>query len=325
MKRTVPHRASRALALLFGLLLCRQAGAQGLELLDVRQDGSDRLAVAAAPAADPEIERLVELARRTRGSKTEWTPGKPLAEGRNAHNTNTKEHMKEALERAWNFIEGDVRQELNPPHELEMRHDACHETGDNLTLRQWLAVGAASGRGLKLDVKEPQHVDRVIEEVVAAGVPEGRLMSNLGFDAMETWGSKIRARFPGVRLAINPPSGAGKLDASRVDAMLAQGRRFGGPVTFVVRFDLLTAASLHALKTGGPVSVWNSPFEGPTVEDAAAVTRSLKERGVDGVVDIRQSKSLGDRVAGGIDRVKNQVRTNGEGLIRKVVGSIPGL
>ena len=99
---------------------------------------------------------------------------------------------------------------------------------------------------------------RILDLVAASGVDEGRVMFNLGFGAMAEWGARIRARFPNAWLAVNPPQGDSALTAEDAQAMVAQGRQFGGPVTHVVRFDLLNKASLAILKTGGPVSVWNS-------------------------------------------------------------------
>lgn len=280
------------------------AGAQTLGLLGVTADGTTQVGAAVEPI-DPEIADLVALARRTRTERTAWEAGMPLSDGRNAHSTNTKEHMKDALEGDHNWLESDIRQEINAPHAMEARHDSGQEDGDNLLLKQWLTIGQASGRGLKLDVKEDQHMQRILDEVRASGVPDERLMFNLGFDAMAQWGERIRAQHPRAWLAINPPSGDGKLDATRAEAMVAQGRRFGGPVTFVVRFDLLTKATLATLKTGGPVSVWNALTEGPTVKNADALTRSLKDQGVDGVVDIRDTNSLKLRIARKLIGIKN--------------------
>lgn len=288
----------RRLVLLAALWSCGLADAQ--TLLGVSVAGTPRPDAALPGPVDPEIAELVALARRTRTAQTGWAPGKPLADARNAHSTNTREQMKDALERDRNFLEADVRQEINPPHELEMRHDEGQERGDNLTVRQWLAIGVASGRGLKLDVKEARHMPRLIDEIAAAGVPAGLLMFSLGFDSADRWGARLRARFPQAWIAINSPSHEDELTPSGIEAMLALGRRIGGPITFIVYFDSLTLAKLNALKPGGPVSIWNSRFAGTRVEDPAAVTRSLERMGVDGVVDIRPSAGLVDYVGLGL-------------------------
>lgn len=289
------------------LLVCSAAArAQGPELLGI---GHAVAHEAPAAAPDPEISGLIALARRTRSDATAWAPGKPLSGAKNAHSTNTHEDMKSALEHGYNFLEGDVREEINAPHALEMRHDTSHESGNNLTLAQWLAVGLASGRGLKLDVKEPQHMARVLDAVAASGVPAWRVMFNLGSGAMDDWGARIRGRFATSWLAINPPSGDGALAGEQVATMIGQARKFGAPATFVVRLEHLTAPALDALRVVGPVSIWNSPNEGRKVKDAKKLAASLRARGVDGVIDIRESASLLEKTGKGIERGYNEVRT----------------
>lgn len=280
-------------------------------------------AAAGAPV-DRGIADLVALAIRTRAAGTRWQTGKPLSEALNAHSTNMHEHMRAALEHGYNFLEGDVRQEINEPHELEMRHDTSHESGNNLTLRQWLEVGRVSGRGLKLDVKEPQHMDRVLAAVETSGVPEGRLMFNLGASAMDTWGARIRARFPGSWLALNPSSGDGALNRSQVDGLLAQARAFGAPATFVIRYDDLTDEAIARLKDAGPVSVWNSQNTGRKVDDVAKVVAELRARGVNGVIDIRKSEGLGGRISNTLERGVNEVRTRAGKLVG-AAGDLLGL
>lgn len=252
------------------------------------------------------VRKLIELAQRLREPSQLWLPGKPLSQAHNAHSTNTKEQMDHALEGSYNFFEGDIRREINPPHAMEMRHDQGHEDGDNLTLKEWLAIGKASGRGLKLDVKEGEAMEDILAEVEAADIPEGRLMFNLGDGDMAKWGAEIRRRFPDATLALNPPDG--DLDEVGVDRMLDLAKRIGGPVTFVIRHDLLTDNALEQLQAIGPVSIWNDPGKGG-VSDPAEAARELRERGVQGVVDLRESKSnlekLKDLGGMGVSRAKS--------------------
>ena len=249
------------------------------------------------------------LAERTRTRETSWLPGQSLSTARNAHVTNTREQLEAALGGSFNYLEGDIRAELDPPHALEMRHDPVAEAGDNLTLAQWLELGVASGRGLKLDVKESSRMPDVLKAIQDAHADPARVMINLSFDAMEKWGDRIRAECPGVTLALNPPQGPGpSLDKEQVDALLKQAERLHGPATFVVRFDLLTPEALARLQKVAPVSVWNAS-DGPVVKDPADVARKLRDEGVAGVIDIRRTPGAAEKARGLWNRLRGEIET----------------
>lgn len=240
-------------------------------------------------------------AARAQGPDTTWHRGQPLSEARNAHRTNTKEQFQEALKSGANWFEGDVRLEIDGSG-IEMRHDTQHESGDNLTLREWLTMGKASGRGLKLDVKEPQHMAEILKEVKEAGIPEERLMLNLQFDGMDKWGAEIRKQFPNAILAINPPTD-GKLSATDARRMVDQAKKFGDPVNFVVRYDKLTDEAIREFQKhpGAAISVWGSG-----VKDVAGTTESLKRRGVNGMIDLASGygKGVDDYLKDGFNWVR---------------------
>lgn len=240
-----------------------------------------------------------------RTSQTRWWLGRPLSEGKNAHHTNTREDFAEALKSGNNWFEGDVRKEINSD-KLEMRHDKGHESGDNLTLKEWLQMGKASGRGLKLDVKEGQHIDRILDEVEQANIPSERLMFNLGDADMHKHGAEIRQRFPNAILAVNPPSGP--LDEKAVDRMIENAERGGKPVAFVVRHDQLTDEAIARLKPHGPISVWTDQSHAPSERDQARVIEDLKRRGVNGVIDIPAAMGTGEKIGVGLDKAKNWAR-----------------
>jgi hypothetical protein len=225
---------------------------------------------------------------RAQGLDTTWHRGQPLSEARNAHRTNTKEQFQDALKSGANWFEGDVRLEIDKSG-IEMRHDTQHESGDNLTLREWLTMGKASGRGLKLDVKEPEHMAEILKTIKEVGIPEERLMLNLGFDAMNKWGAEIRKQFPNAILAINPPTD-GKLSAADARRMVDQAKKFGDPVNFVVRYNNLTDEAIREFQKhpGASISVWGSG-----VDDVAATTESLKRRGVNGMIDLAEGHGKG--------------------------------
>jgi len=173
---------------------------------------------------------------------------------------------------------------------LEMRE--ASETGC-LSLDEWLAMGRASGRGLKLDVKEPQYMDQIVRQVKAAGIPSERLMWNLGDAAMSTWGAKLRQQFPRAVLAINPAGGDDKkissVDVARLMSLAKRGA--GGPVAFVIRYERLTDEAVKALRPYGNISVWSTQGKVST-ETVAQVAQQLRERGVDGVIDLQRAPSL---------------------------------
>jgi len=302
--------------------------AQMVDLLgfsQARAQGEAQADKPAPPPIDKSLADLFELARRTRNAGTVWRASTPLMDAHNAHSTNTKKQLRDALEHGYNFLEGDIREEINHKSRLEMRHDTVHESGDNLPLRNWLELGRTSGRGLKLDVKEPQHMAQVLKLVEEAEVPDERLMFNLGSAGMGEWGARIRARFPDSILAINPPGGDGKLSTSQVERMIAQAKRFGAPVTFVVRFDLLTRAAIQQLEARGPISVWNSPFSGEPVKDPELLEAKLRRIGVTGVIDLRPSVGKTAKLARYADFGVNWTRTQvdkGLNVAKKTAGTV---
>ncbi|HVE83395.1 MAG TPA: DUF2181 domain-containing protein [Myxococcales bacterium] len=263
---------------------------------------------AAAPAPTPTSpdqfgrpapDRAGQARRLGSHSDTEWWGGRPLSEARNAHRTNTKEQFNDALHSSANWFEGDVRKEINSDR-MEMRHDEGHESGDNMTLREWLEAGVKTGRGLKLDVKEPEHMNEIMDEVERAGVPQERLMINLGYGAFEKWGPEIRRRFPDALLALNPPT-SGTIGKKEAEQLVDQARRLGGPVTFEAHYDQLSDEAIATLKPHGTISVW-----GDGVGDVRGITEQLRDRGVDGMIDLADHHpGVGDAV----DKAYNWAKT----------------
>jgi hypothetical protein len=187
-----------------------------------------------------------------------------------------------------------------------MRHDTIHESGDNLTLEEWLTKGKKAGKGLKLDIKETALMPLLLDTVAKVNPPQDRLMFNLGDAGMERYGAEIRRRFPRAILAINPQGGDGPLDAARVERMTDLATRFGGRVTFVLHEGQVTREAVAALQKYGPVSIWG------TVGDPAARSRELRALGVDGMIDLGREE--GFSVSDGANLVKNQLRTWWDGL-----------
>jgi hypothetical protein len=233
-----------------------------------------------------------------------WTPGTPLSEAKNAHNTTVRGDFDKARNGDYNWFEGDVSMELNREGRIEMRHDPGHEDGDNLTLTEWLNESKMKGVGVKLDVKNEQVFDnRFLEDVRASGIPQERLMFNLGFGETERHGAETRRMFPNAMLAINPPDDV-PVD-QQVERMknLAQREDIKGPVTFVFNYDNLPSKEQIAeLQKIGPVSVWKGGAASGT--DVGGIKDKLKnEYQVQGMVDIKE-----DFVDQTVDKVKDTLR-----------------
>jgi len=229
---------------------------------------------------------------------TQWTFGRPLYQAKNAVRTNTREELTAALKTDCNWLEGAVRKELDGPG-LEMRKDAAPEQGEALALEEWLVIVKPTGRGVKIDVKEPAYLEEIVRQVKAVGIQSERLMWNLSDAAMATWAAKLRQQFPKCILAINAAGDGERVKSAEVARMIELAKRGrGGPVAFVVRYDRLTDAAIRALQGYGAISVWNDPaLPGVVKENIRAITDGLRARGVDGVVDLVPSKSLAEPVA----------------------------
>jgi hypothetical protein len=245
------------------------------------------------------VGELTRQATATAKPAVTWRRDRPLVELKNAHRTNTVDEMKAALAGPFSQLECDVRGAINAPHELECRHDAGSEPGDNLTLKEWLSIGKASGRVLKLDVKDSSRLGDILAAVEASGVPPERLNINLSDAAMRSWGDAIRRRLPGALLSLNP---RGALNDAEVKSLTGLARHLGPPCTFVVRNDLLCDSTLRALEAVAPVSVWNDPgMKG--IDAPERTTDELKRRGCTGVIDIRASTTSSEKVVGLLSRV----------------------
>lgn len=243
-----------------------------------------------------------------------WKKGQPLSEGVNAHSTNTAEDMKAALEsdHGYNWLEGDVRFEIDHKDRIEMRHDETHEQGDNLTLREWLEVGKASGKGLKLDFKEGKAIPEALRMIKEIGIPEHRIMINVGDGDTEKYGALIRKELPGAIIALNPADALdghenadGPYEDWQLDRLIAQAERLGQPTAFVLREDRVTPEIVKKLEAVGPVSIWNAPSRGG-VDDVEARRKELESWGVTGVIDLRESYDTLDKIREGLGWLESQ-------------------
>lgn len=248
----------------------------------------------------PEVAELADVARRTRGrdgtpAARAWDPASnDLSKGRNAHHSNTRAEMRKALEGDHNWLEGDLR--VSGDGRLVMAHDGDKEA-DGLELQEWLAVGGASGRGLKVDVKENEAIPALLDQLDASGIPEGRIMLNVGSSALDEAGVRdVRERFPDAWLALNPRTPEGRrYRAEDLEQVAALADAAGGRIAFPVRWDLASDETIAALRPHGRVSIWTSASQG-TPDDATAEAARLRARGVDGVIDLGPSSGTRDRI-----------------------------
>ncbi|MFO0600340.1 MAG: hypothetical protein U0228_33835 [Myxococcaceae bacterium] len=263
---------------------------------------------AAAPKLPKAVRELVALAQKSPAA-LQFRRDRPLSQVTNAHRTNTVGEMKAALKSDHTQFECDLRAEINPPHEIECRHDPGMEVGDNLKLSEWLAIGKASGRMLKLDVKESNRLPDILREVAKSGVPPERLNINLGDTAMDRYGPQIRRKFPGALLSINPKGAdAPPLTKAQLGRMQDLARKLGPPCSFVLRNDLVTKDVAKTLEPLGPISIWNDPGQAG-VDVPAKLERQYRAMGVTGIVDLRKSDGLVQKAEGvakqGLGRVED--------------------
>jgi hypothetical protein len=235
-------------------------------------------------AHSPEVEALIERAKATRADHT-WHHNESLTQGRNAHRTNLPDEMREGIDGDFNWFEGDLRN--NSHKQPTLSHDA--DTVDQgLSLDDWMAIGKASRRGLKIDVKEPAAMPAAIGALKHSGIPQERLMLNVGADDIAAAGGArhIRHQLPGAWMALNPGTNeSGHYDASTLKPVIEQAKQMGGRIAFELRWDIADDKTIQALKPYGKVSVWTAKSEG-TPDDPEAERHRLIARGVDGIIDL---------------------------------------
>jgi hypothetical protein len=232
-----------------------------------------------APAA---FDELMDLAAAP--STNRWALGSDIAFARNKHRTDSYQELRDGLTGAYDWLEGDVRLVDGV---AVLAHDA-DETPD-MTLREWLEIGVASQRGLKLDVKEERAVAPAVEAVLDAGIHHERILMNvyvLGThpDSVRVI-EQVREALPGALINLSP--GHTAYTRSVIDSLLEVARRIGGPVMFPLQDPLVSPRIVNRLQSqGGRVAVWNDPR---TLNRGSIPrrTRQLREWGVRGMVDLR--------------------------------------
>jgi glycerophosphoryl diester phosphodiesterase len=208
-----------------------------------------------------------------------WPEGVDISKARNAHEANTRGELKHALQNEFDFLEVDVRVDDNGVAVLRHDPDAKVE----LTLEQFLSIVGPSGRGVKFDIKERAALPQVLELAHRSGIPEHRLLFNVGNWAPQQLRS-IRYNFPTSWVNISPTSD-NKLTSADLVRMQVSARIVGGPVMFPIRQEMASPGVVHALHPYGRIAIWNIPgVTNPREDDV----RRLREMGVDGMIDLRE-------------------------------------
>lgn len=239
------------------------------------------------------VRSLRELARGA-DSDVRWDRDGDIAAARNAHRTNSIPELRAALAGPSTWLEGDVRARSG---RAVMAHDARRRDAE-LSLRDWIAIGAASGRGLKLDVKDASVIDDALRMLRAADVPAHRVLFNVaasGADRSRSRASidqlrRIRAAYPSAIINLDP--GAPPYDAACIARVVQVAKAVGGRIMFPLDAKAVTPAAVRELRRVGRVAVWNDPrtFD---PGDIAATTRRLRSMGVNGMVDLRPAAARG--------------------------------
>jgi Uncharacterized conserved protein (DUF2181) len=205
----------------------------------------------------------------------------------NAHRTNTPEEMLEALKGDYTSFEGDIRMEQglfgHGKRQAIMAHDAWGT--DGMALKDWMAIGKASGRKLKMDFKESAALPHALALAKQNQIPDDRLIFNGGTSL--DWAS-VRKDFPGATLAINPPGDGDKgepYEDGPIKETIEAAEKWGKPVIFPLRSDRVTPEVVAALKPYGEVAIWNAPSK-HAPDDVAAETQRFRDMGVDGMIDL---------------------------------------
>jgi hypothetical protein len=228
------------------------------------------------------LDELIRLGRDNAAGR--WSVRGDLADARNMHATNRMGELRAALTGDYDWLEVDVRR-------IDGRLVASHDrmpARDALRMEDWIRIGAATERGLKLDFKERAAVAPTLDLVTRAGIAHERLVINVPVRGDERLSldqlRRIRRRFP--RATINLSLGSGAYTARVIATAVALGRGVGGPVAFPLDLARVDDRIVRAFTAGGHVAIWNDPRRTP-VRDRDATREQLRSWGVDGTIDLR--------------------------------------
>lgn len=236
------------------------------------------------PAAVPSLpasvrNELMGLARAY--PEQRWDASAGWGAARNAHVTNTVAELRDALRGPYNYFEGDIRTIDGVPVMRHGRGDAV-----DMQLEEWLQIGRESGRGLKLDIKEQAAIIPSMLLAKHVGIDASHLLVNISATTDPVIMMAVRQIYPSATVNISPD---GALDQAGLSLLKRSASIVKGAVMFPLRVDLVTKAIIDELKPHGAIAIWNDPSI-PGVSDVAALTKQLRDMGVDGMIDLRPSQ-----------------------------------
>jgi hypothetical protein len=245
--------------------------------------------ISASAVTLPSVTNLVMLADTTRTPATDWVSGLEWTAARNAHRTNTPAELQHALQSDVNWMEGDVR--MAPDGQLVMAHDRG-DIGRGMTLDAWLMVGARSGRGVKVELKESVGFDQMLAALARTPIPQERLIVNVnvvGAAAVTLTDEqlrRLRRMLPDATLNLSAdPTDALALTRPIVQQLTRAATIVGGKVMFPLQWDLVTDEVIAALTPFGRIATWSAWWWG-TPANVDEETQRLRQRGVDGMIDL---------------------------------------
>lgn len=240
-------------------------------------------------AATPRVpsDHELRVLSRTRPDLA-WHYGTDISVARNAHATNSREELADALRGEFDWLEADVR--VGSDGVAVLKHRVQDHA--DLPLAAWLGFTVPSGRGLKLDVKEPEALPAVIEAVRRAGVPQHRLIMNIYPGPTEQL-LAVRRAFPRAIINVSPVSDTDLTPRDIVELQVTA-RLLGGLIMFPIRHDLVTREVVRALRPFGRIAVWNTP---ELTDPSPWTPLELRLMGVDGMIDLREPVSRRDRIS----------------------------
>jgi hypothetical protein len=214
-----------------------------------------------------------------------WEDRASLAPAKNAHFTNTPNQLAYALQNEFNSLEGDIRMVGGIPR---MAHDKGKTNG--LSFADWAAIGARSGKMLRIDIKESSALGPVEQIVRSLNIPPHRITWNISVAMPKSDGNipmstalAIRNSYPESWISINVPS----YDEKGYSTIVKAGAEIGGKIAIALRADKATQPLIARMKQAMTVNIWNDATQW-WPRDIAALTAQLRSMGVDGMIDLRR-------------------------------------